>query len=193
MAATQTLTSALDEAQRKARELREQLAVAESDLAVALEDQRYSDADLAKARADDLRQPVLIAEAHVQALMAGQAELQRHREDEQRATQQRIAREQATVQFQAATEREALATEEVQQLMAEVPVALTALQDTMRAALDAQHRVHQARNDAHLAGQAAGIWDPTLPLPAAPNMASSRFDGDPLWAQIMRAGRRTQI
>jgi hypothetical protein len=190
MAATQTLNEALTEASRTAKELREQLAVAESDLALAIEDKRYADAEQHKAAADALRQPVLIAEAHVTALMAGQDELRRHREEEQRATQLRVAREQATVQFQAATEREADATEEVQRLMAEVPVALAALQDCMRSALDAQRRIHMARNDAHTAGIAAGVWAPDMPLPAAPNMASSRFETDPLWIAVMRAGRR---
>ncbi|MFF7884306.1 hypothetical protein ACH40F_29195 [Streptomyces sp. NPDC020794] len=181
-----TLNERLAEAQREAAGLREQLAHAESDLAVALEDQDYAAAERLKKVADELRQPALIAGAHVAALIAGVQELEAHRAAEQRASQLREQQEQARRQFEEATAREAAAMDEMDEHLAQLRAAYGALRQIVGDAIGAQQRAGQARLDAHHTGMAAGIWAPDSAPPAMPNRATAYIDYSPVLLQIMR-------
>jgi len=181
-----TLNDRLGEARKEAAELREQLAHAESDLTAALEDQDYPAAERHKKTADELRQPVLIAEAHVKALIAGVQELEAHRQAEQRAAQLREQQEQARRQFEEATAREAAAMDEMDEHLAQLRAAYGALRQIVGDAIAAQQRAGQARLDAHHTGVAAGIWPQDAATPAMPNRASAYLDYSPVLLQIMR-------
>ncbi|TKA11747.1 hypothetical protein [Actinacidiphila oryziradicis] len=180
------LNERLEQARKEAKGLREQLAFAESDLAKALEDRDYAAAEDHKKAADELRQPVLIAEAHVKALIAGAQELEAHRAAEQRATQEREQREQAGRQFEEATAREAQAMDEMNQHLAQLREAYVALRQIVSEAIAAQQRAGQARLDSHHAGIGAGIWAQDMPQPALPNHASVLIDYSPVLLQIMQ-------
>ncbi|WP_328746405.1 hypothetical protein OHT57_12705 [Streptomyces sp. NBC_00285] len=181
-----TLNERLAEAKHEAEGLREQLAHAETDLAAALEDQDFAAAERHKTTAEELRQPVLIAEAHVRALAEGVQELEAHRAAEQRAAQERVQREQAQTQFEEATAREAAAMEEMDEYLAQLRAAYGALRQIVGDATAAQQRAGQARLDAHYAGIAAGIWPQDAATPAMPNRASAYLDYSPVLLQIMR-------
>ncbi|MFC9631411.1 hypothetical protein ACFTY8_19470 [Streptomyces mirabilis] len=181
-----TLNERLAEAQREATGLREQLAHAESDLAVALEDQDYAAAERLKKTADELRQPTLIAGAHVAALIAGVQELEAHRVAEQRAAQERERREQGQRQLEEATAREAAAMDEMDEHLAQLRAAYGALRQIVGDAIGAQERAGQARIEAHTAGINAGIWPQDMAPPAMPNRATAYFDSTPILLQIMR-------
>ncbi|MFE2684037.1 hypothetical protein [Streptomyces mirabilis] len=181
-----TLNERLAEAQREATGLREQLAHAESDLAIALEDADYVAAERHKKTADELRQPALIADAHVKALIAGVQELEAHRAAEQRAAQLRDQQEQGRRQFEEATAREAAAMDEMDQHLAQLKAAYGALRQIVEDAFGAQQRAGQARIEAHTAGINAGIWPQDAAPPAMPNRATAYVDYSPVLMQIMR-------
>lgn len=181
-----TLNDRLAEARKEAAGLRERLAHAESDLAIALEDQDYAAAEGLKKTADELRQPVLIAEAHVKALLEGVQELEAHRQAEQRAAQERDRREQGQRQFEEATAREAAAMDEMDENLAQLRAAYGALRQIAGDAIGAQERAGQARREAHTAGINAGIWPPDMAPPAMPNRATAYLDYSPILLQIMR-------
>ncbi|MDU8998204.1 hypothetical protein [Streptomyces mirabilis] len=181
-----TLNERLAEAQREATGLRAQLENAEVELANALEDQDYATAERIKKTADELRQPVLIAEAHVKALIAGVQELEAHRAAEQRASQLRDQQEQARRQFEEATAREAAAMDEMDQHLAQLKAAYAALRQIVGDAIAAQQRAGQARLDAHSTGVAAGIWAQDSARPSLPNRATAYIDYSPVLMQIMQ-------
>lgn len=184
--ATLTLNERLAEAQREATDLRTQLANAEHDLNQALEEKDYAAAERLKHKADELRQPVLIAEAHARALTEGVQELERHRAEEQRAAAERERREQADVQYHRARQAEAEAMEDVNRYLAELPAAYTALRQVMQAAIEAEQRWGNARREAHAAGVTAGHIDPGLPVPPRPNLATVKIEHHQLLAEIWR-------
>lgn len=186
---TVSLAERLEQAQREAQALRERLSHAEHERDVAVAEQRYADAERAKAAADEAREPLLVAQAHVQALQAGIAELQRHREDEQRAQAERERREQAEVLFEQAKAREAEALDDAQRLLAEVSVTYSALVEAMNAAVEVESRIYQARLDAWDTGKTAGHIPQEMARPSRPNMASSRFEQNPVLTQILRNPR----
>ncbi|WP_327069260.1 hypothetical protein [Kitasatospora sp. NBC_01302] len=184
-----TLNEQLNLAQREAGGLRDRLSRAETDLAEALEERRYADAETLKGTADSLRQPAMIAQAHVQALETAVRALQEHQEQEERAARERQRRDQAAAMYEQAREAEAAALDDVARHMAEVPVAYEALQQAMAAAMAAEIRVGGARRDAHTAGVGAGHLPADYPVPPIPNNARARFEQHPLLGQILRNPR----
>jgi hypothetical protein len=183
---TPSLAERLAEAQREAQALNEKLSHAEHEQALAVEEKRFGDAERAKAAADEVREPLLVAQAHVQALQAGIAELERHRVEEQRAQAERERREQAEAHFQTSRAAEAEAEEEMRRLVAEVSAAYGALVQTMQAAQQAEQRLSQARLDVHEWGKAAGHFVQDAPRPSRPNFATARFEHTPVLAHVLR-------
>lgn len=183
---TPTLDQRLAEARREAEALRDRLAVADSELAEALEDRRYGDAETLKHAADELRQPLFIAEAHVKALEAAVQQLADHEAEHQRAQQARERRDQAAGMHERAREQEAEAMEDLDRALAEVPAAYRALVLIMQAAIQAERAVGQARYDGHSTGITAGLLPEGMPRPVPPNKASAKFDANPLLIQILK-------
>lgn len=181
-----TLADKLTEAQREADALNEQLAKAQSALNAALAAEDYPEADRHKQKADALREPVLVANAHVAALTAGAQELQRQQQADQRAAQEREQREQAKGLFEDAQHREAEAEDEVGQCLAELAAAWGALHRVMDAAFAAEQRQRQARLDGWQTGVAAGVWHPEMPRPALPNRVQALIEHSPLLTQVRR-------
>jgi hypothetical protein len=177
------------EAQRDAQALREKLEEAELRLNEALEDRRYADAETLKQRVDALREPVLIADAHLTALRAGLAALQAQQEADQQAAADRARRDQADVLMEAARTREAAARDDVERLLAEMPVAYAELRRMIAEAEAAQLQVQQAQADFHHAGVAAGHIDPAAPLPWGWNRATAWIEASPVLMTI----RRTEL
>jgi hypothetical protein len=103
---TITLTERLDQARREAGDLRDQLAVADSELNEALERRDYAAAEGLKLAADALRQPLYISAATVTALEAAVKQLADHEAEQQRAAFERDRRDQAAAQHLQARERE---------------------------------------------------------------------------------------
>jgi hypothetical protein len=188
---TITLTERLDQARREAGDLRDQLAVADSELNEALERRDYAAAEGLKLAADALRQPLYISAATVTALEAAVKQLADHEAEQQRAAFERDRRDQAAAQHLQAREREAEAEEDLSRFLAEVPAAWGALADAMLSAIDAEQRVAQARRDAHSTGIVAGHFDPGLPVPVGPNRASARFESNRCLVEILRNPRLT--
>ena len=186
---TVTLTERLAQARREADDLRDRLAVADSELAEALEDRRYGDAEGLKQAADELRQPVYIAQAHVQALEAAVEQLAAHEREQLRAAQERDRRDQAAAMYEQAREREAETMEDLDRCLAEVGPMYAALALTMQAAIQAERAVGQARRDAHSTGTVAGLLPEGMPMPVDPNKASARFDRVAVLVEILKNPR----
>lgn len=183
------LATKMAEAQHEARALHEQLAQAELELSEALEDRRYADAETLKQRVDALRQPVLIADAHVTALDAGMAALRAQQEADQRASVDRERKAQAESLMEIARGKEAEARDDVERLLAEIPVAYRELRRLMAEAEDAQNRTAQAMVDFHHSGIAAGHIDPTVPAPWGWNRATAWIESNPALITV----RRTEL
>lgn len=174
------LQEKLTAAQREADELARELADAESAVALAVEEQRFADAEKAKATADAVRPHLALAQASVTALRQAAHDLDAHRRDAERAEQERIQREQAQQQMEEAAGRMRAAEDDVQRLLAEIGPALDAVRQIMHEAVLAEQRLGQARADGHTAGVAAGHVDPALPLPYPPRSVQSRLERDRL-------------
>lgn len=183
----ETLAAKLAAARREAQEQRRQLETAEQDLAVALDERRYADAEKLKDTVDGLRQPVLIADAHVQALQAGVDALAAQQEADRRAQADRERREQAEGLMETARARQAEATDDVERLLQEIPVAFQELRRLMDEAEAAQVRAAQAMVDFHHAGVAAGHIDQGAPPPWGWNRATAWIEASP----VLMAVRRT--
>jgi hypothetical protein len=183
---TMTLDQRLAEARQEADTLRDQLAAADSALAEALEQRDYATAEGLKHAADQLRQPLFIAEAHVKALEAAVQQLADHEAEQQRAAQARDRRDQAAGMYERAREQEAEAMEDLDRALAEVGPMYAALAMTMQAAIQAERAVGQARYDGHSTGITAGLLPEGMPRPVPPNKASARFDANPLLVQILK-------
>ncbi|MDJ0341788.1 hypothetical protein [Streptomyces sp. PH10-H1] len=180
-----TLAEQHAHAQQTAAELRLQLETAEADQREAVENQDFERAAEAKGRADEVREPLLISQAHATALAAGLAALEEHRRAEQQATRDREQREQAAGLYDEARAREAASQDDVQRLMAEVSAALDAVRQVMREALAAEQSLTQARQDGHSAAVAAGLIDLQHPAPAPASNVRNRFEGDQLLRAIL--------
>lgn len=183
------LATKMAEARRDARALHEQLAQAELELREALEDRRYADAETLKQRVDELRQPVLIADAHVTALDAGMAALRAQQQADQQAAADRERKAQAEGLMDIARGKEAEARDDVERLLAEIPVAYRELRRLMAEAVDAQNRAAQAMVDFHHAGIAAGHIDQGAPAPWGWNRASVWIESNPALMTV----RRTEL
>lgn len=186
---TQTLQERLVQAQHEANGWAEKLNDAEHKLQSALNERDYAAADKHKAAADSAREQHLMAAATVQGLQAGAQAIADHQQAENLARQQRERREQCTHMHNAAREREAEALDDVQRFMAEVPVAYRALAAAMQAAIEAEQRVSLARFDAHEAGIGAELIPHGMPRPPRANMASAKYEANPILVQILRSPR----
>ncbi|MFJ9903930.1 hypothetical protein ACIRVK_13665 [Streptomyces sp. NPDC101152] len=180
------LQEKLAEARKEAQALRERLEGAEFELNKALEAKDYVTADRHKKAADEVREPLLVADAHVKALLAGVQELDQHRQAEQRAAQERQRREQAQRQFEEASAVEAEAMDEMDARIAEARAAYAALRQTMADAMAAQQRAGQARLEAHDWGKAAGYWAPDAARPALPNRATVLVEHNQVLSLVWR-------
>lgn len=176
----------LAEARREADELARQLAQAEADVALAVEEQRFADAEQAKARADGIRPHAALAQATVSALKQAADELDAHRREAERAEQERLQREQADAQHQDAKARRDAAQEDVQRLLAEIPAALDAVRAVIQEALMAEERLRNAQGDWHTSGIAAGHIDPTSPAPYPAQNVRARVERSQLLNAIYR-------
>jgi chromosome segregation ATPase len=186
---TMTLDQRLAEARQEADTLRDQLAAADSALAEALEQRDYATAEGLKHAADELRQPLFIAEAHVKALEAAVQQLADHEAEQQRAQQARDRRDQAAGMYERAREQEAEAMEDLDRCLAEVGPMYAALAMTLQAAIQAEQAVGQARRDAHSTGTVAGLLPEGMPMPVNPNKASARFDRVAVLVEILKNPR----
>jgi len=186
---TMTLDQRLAEARQEADTLRDQLAAADSALAEALEQRDYATAEGLKHAADELRQPLFIAEAHVKALEAAVQQLADHEAEQLRAAQARDRRDQAAAMYERAREQEAEAMEDLDRCLAEVGPMYAALAMTMQAAIQAEQAVGQARRDAHSTGTVAGLLPEGMPMPVNPNKASARFDRVAVLVEILKNPR----
>ena len=186
---TMTLDQRLAEARQEADTLRDQLAAADSALAEALEQRDYATAEGLKHAADELRQPLFIAEAHVKALEAAVQQLADHEAEQLRAAQARDRRDQAAAMYERAREQEAEAMEDIDRCLAEVGPMYAALAMTMQAAIQAEQAVGQARRDAHSTGTVAGLLPEGMPMPVNPNKASARFDRVAVLVEILKNPR----
>lgn len=192
MLETQTLDERIAEAQRDSEQLNGQLANTEAQLEAALAAKDYAAADQLQRACDDLRQPALIAQATLDALVVASTALQTQQADQEQRARERAHRDQADAQHEAAKARAAEALQDVQRYLAEIGPAYSALVEVLHDALDAEKRQGQARRDAHLAGQAAGHIDPQLPAPVFPNTVEVRIASEDILAWILRQPRLTR-
>ncbi|MCQ4043858.1 hypothetical protein ACFOSC_26575 [Streptantibioticus rubrisoli] len=184
-----SLDDKLIQARLEAQELNRRLHKAEADLEAAVSEKRYADAEELKKAADEIREPLLIAEAQVTALEAGVQAFREHQEAEERALRERQAREKATVDYQAAVEAEQVAIEQMQSHLAEVEPAFQALRRALSGAMEAEGRAHYARVSKHAAGIAAGTLHPDHPRPTPVNSVAARIQTNHLLSLIWRTER----
>lgn len=180
------ISERLTEAQREVTALAKELAEAEADLAQAIEEQRFTDAEAAKARADEVRPHLALATASVNALRQAADDLDVHRREAERAERERLQREQAEAQMQDARERMRAAQDDVQRLLAEIPAGLDAVRQAIHEALLAEQRLGNAQQDFHTAGIGAGHTDPNTAAPYPPQSVRVRLERDQLLNAIYR-------
>ncbi|QMU78887.1 hypothetical protein GXW83_27480 [Streptacidiphilus sp. PB12-B1b] len=186
MPETVTLEQRLEQARHDAEQLREKLSEAEFQQQAAVAEKRYDDAAKHKAAGDAVREPLLIADAHVQALAAGIGELARHRAEEDRARQERERREQASAAYDRFKAEEAQALDDLGRLKAEIKATYAALRQTIGEAITAEQRAGQARQFAWEQGLVAGQLPEGYPRPPRMNDFASRVSGTGLAALVQR-------
>jgi hypothetical protein len=183
---TGTVTDRLTVARQDEQAANERVNFAEADLKAALDGQDYAKAEKAKTELEAAREAAVIASAHAQALQAGVNALEQQRAAERQALAEHEAKQHANVLFEQAREREAEAQDEVQRHLADIEPAYEALRRVMQAALDAEHRQGNFRQEADGYAKAAGQTDPGLPAPMRPNLARTRIDMSPVLTQVFR-------
>lgn len=191
MAAPKTLT--LDEkhaeAVAEAAGLRAELHVAETARDLAVGEGRYIDAETARGEANQVREQLLVAEAHATALDAGVAAMRAHLEEEQRARQEREAREQASVEHDAAIEAEQVEAEVAARLWAELQPSYDALRQVIDAVMAADARLFAAQQAKHGTGVASGRLHPEHPRPSAQRLFASRVQNNEVLSFVLRHPR----
>ncbi|MFE3522232.1 hypothetical protein ACFXOD_11660 [Streptomyces sp. NPDC059161] len=183
------LDGRLQEARLDAQELNRQLHQAEAGLQTALDEKRYAEAEDLKKAANALREPLLIAEAHVQALEAGVQALREHQQAEERAQREREAREQAAAAHGAALVDEQAAVEEMQSCTAEWEPAYQALRQAIAGARAAEERIYRARVSKHAAGIASGRLPEGYPTPSRAGIVAGRIEASQILSLIWRTER----
>lgn len=183
---TPTLNEKLAAAQLEEQELRRRLHVAETARDQAVTEGRYADAERLKTEANDIREPLLIAEAHVQALRAGVDAMNAHLEAERQAQAEREAREQASAEHDAAIEAERVEVEVAQRLWAEVEPAWGALVQVLQAVRAADARLYSTQVAKHSSGVRSGRLHPQHPAPSSQHLYSSRIEANEALAFVLR-------
>ncbi|MFF2933536.1 hypothetical protein [Streptomyces mirabilis] len=180
------ISAQLEQARREAADLRSKLNQAEGELAQAVEARDYGRADKLKQRAADLRPHVLLAEANAKALQDAASALEEHRRQENAAEieRERQERYEAACAQYAEVERESIA--EADRLFSEAKDRIAEARQSLQAALVAEGRAGQARRDTHQAAVEAGLEQPRMYGPAAPNRVRAHIDASELLAGILR-------
>lgn len=181
------LNTQLTRAQEQARQLREVLAIAESDLGVALEAVDYAAADEAKRRADEIRPHLLLAEANVTACTAAMDALAKHQREEQATVLEKDRQERAQAQHAAVMAVEREAVEDSLRLFAEAKAAMGAARNAIKAALAAESAANQARQDAQAISVDAGWSEPMVFGVAGPNFVRAHTEESRLLIELLRA------
>ncbi|MEV7387193.1 UvrB/UvrC motif-containing protein [Streptomyces sp. NPDC091215] len=186
-----TLTTAdirtqLEQAQRSAGELGTELARLTGEMDQAVEAKDYKRAAQLKQQADELRPRAMLAQSQVQALQQTLDGLQEHHRQENAAEieRERMERYEAVRAQHVAAEQEALA--ESQRLLEQTKADIATAGESLQAALAAEARAYQARQDAYQAAVEAGLEQPSVYGPAAPNWVRARVDADQLLAALLR-------
>jgi len=182
----QDIAAQLAQAQRKAGELGQELARLVGEMEQAVEAKDYQRAALLKQQAGELRPRALLAQGQAQALQQTVDALEEHRRQENAAEIERERQERyeaACAQF-AVVERESIA--EADRLLGEAKARVAEAGQTLQAALAAEARAGQARRDTHQAAVEAGLEQPSVYGPAAPNHVRARIDADQVLTGVLR-------
>lgn len=168
------LNGKLVDARSEAEALRGELTAAEADLAAAIEEQRFADAEEAKGRADAVRPHLALAEATERALGEAVHALGAHQRAAAEAAAQQARDEASMATLDAAMAAEREAEETARRCLAEALAGIDAVRESLTAAkaaelagADARQAVNQARAD----------LEGTAPLHRVmPNWASGRIE-----------------
>lgn len=180
------IAAQLERAQREAGELGTELARLVGETEQAVEAKDYGRAAELKRQADELRPRAMLAQGQVEALRQTVNALEEHRRQENAAEieRERQERYQAAVAEYAAVERDSIA--EAGRLFDEAQARISEARETLQAALAAEARAGQARREAHQSAVEAGVEQPRMYGPAAPNYVRARIDADQVLTEVLR-------
>lgn len=179
------LIGQLSQAQTEASRLREAVLVLESRFKQAVAEERFGDATALKPQIPPAHADAVMAEAHARALAEVMAQVQRERDERDRAEQLERVKAQASENLDRAREAERAGMDEIHRLWAEVEAGLAAVRESMRAAVAQEGAVLQARSDVHSSLVTLGQREQGTRI-AGPNYASARIAASKVLDTIYR-------